>query len=211
MGKCIGGWVRRSAVLCRLASASFNYNFLYQSKLSLGVSNTKQLHSPHIVKRVHFASCVYMLFWLIKMLAKILVLASAFTRSGLSRHHQSSWPRRGWRRSRLDGPVRVHKKLSPNPFFIVRSNTLNFNCWTAVLLPLPCRKRWQWRKIRKSNVRNVLSRGRVVRQLVISCAKCYGPREYGLAYMVLKQGTSSNARFVNHVAHIPAGYACYEQ
>ncbi len=38
----------------------------------------------------------------------LLVLASAFTRGGLSRHHQSRWPRLGRRHSRLGGPVRAH-------------------------------------------------------------------------------------------------------
>ncbi len=47
------------------------------------------------------------------ILSYLLVLASVFTR-----HHQSSWPRRGWRHSRLDGPVRTHKRLSPSPFSI---------------------------------------------------------------------------------------------
>ncbi len=38
----------------------------------------------------------------------LLVLASAFTRGGLSRHQQLRWPRLGRRHSRLDGPVRAH-------------------------------------------------------------------------------------------------------
>ncbi len=41
---------------------------------------------------------------------------------------------------------------------------------------------------------------------VTSCAKCHGPRECGLANVVMKQRTSSNARFVNHIARIPAAY-----
>ncbi len=36
------------------------------------------------------------------------LLASAFTQGGLSRHHQSRWPRLGRRHSRLGGPVRAH-------------------------------------------------------------------------------------------------------
>ncbi len=58
------------------------------------------------------------------VLPPLLVLASAFTRGRLSRHHQSRWPRLERKNSRPGGPVRPHLTLSPSPVSIVRGRWL---------------------------------------------------------------------------------------
>ncbi len=69
----------------------------------------------------HIASCLFTL------------LMAAFTRCGLNRYHQSSWPSHERRHSRFDGPVWVHQRLSASPFSIVRSRRLAVRRWVPGL------------------------------------------------------------------------------
>ncbi len=77
----------------------------------------------------------------------LLVLVWAFTRSGLSRHHQSSWPNQGWRHSTVrraalivivhvfSWPVvrLIHVRAEEGPWSIHRRDVLlwNENCGSS--------------------------------------------------------------------------------
>ncbi len=75
-------------------------NFIHELHTNIGFVLLHQL-SP-------MCSHAFLAFLLKRLFKNLLVLASTFTRGGLSRHNQSRWLRLGIKNSRLFVPVRAH-------------------------------------------------------------------------------------------------------